>query len=389
MRPERTREIIGIPLLTALVAASCGASTVAPTEAAHPTGTAPHASSGHLSPSPMTSVTTAGPIPETLRYVWVAEPREIPGLDEPAVSAVLVLKTATMEFNANDNDKLVLASRASAVDARSLRFELQADGSGCHRGDVGTYSYQLSSTGRGLSLGLLQDPCAARTAAITGSWNRAGTCPAGGVCLGDMDAGSHVSAVFTPFEPPSTWRYDYGRFGFTVPDGWDNLEDDKDDYVLATRDAAPDTDIFLQAGVAPHIQDAACSELAPPEPGVGTSPLAIANWIGTIPGLVATKPTPTKVGGIQGVMLDVSVSPGSTHTCPFSEGRAGAQLFSPSDPKSEFDFGIWGNGRMRLFLLDLGESRTMMIDIEAQDKATWDALVPRAMPIVQSFTFRH
>jgi hypothetical protein len=43
---------------------------------------------------------------------------------------------------------------------------------------------------------------------------------------------------------------------------------------------------------------------------------------------------------------------------------------------SEFDFGVWGTGRMRLFLLGLGESRTLMI--EAPDKATWDALVPRS-----------
>ena len=373
---------VGLIVIGALLIGCRGSATTLPPE---PGPTASQAASA-AQPTP------APRLPAALRYVWIAQPREIPDLDEPAVSAVLVLKAATMEFNANDNDKLVLASGASAFDARSLRFELQADGSGCHRGDVGTYSYQLSSTGRGLSLGLLQDPCAARTAAITGSWNRAGTCPAGGVCLGDMDAGSHVSAVFTPFEPPSTWRYDYGRFAFTVPDGWDNLEDGKDDYVLATRDAPPDTDIFLQAGVAPHVQDAACSQLAPPEPGVGTSPLAIAKWIRRIPGLITTKPTPTEVGGIRGVTLDVSVSPASTHTCPFSEGQTwqyGAQLFSPSDPKSEFDFGVWGDGRLRLFLLDLGESRTLMIDIEAQDKTTWDAMVPRAMPIIETFTFRH
>jgi hypothetical protein len=44
---------------------------------------------------------------------------------------------------------------------------------------------------------------------------------------------------------------------------------------------------------------------------------------------------------------------------------------------------------MRLFLLDLGDARTLMIDIEAQDKATWDALVPKAMPIVESYRFSH
>jgi hypothetical protein len=345
---------------------------------------------GQISPSPTTSATAKppSPIPGALRYTWIAEPREIPGLDEPAVSAIIEITESTMEFNANDNGTLVLASRASAVDPRTLRLELQEDGSGCHRGDIGTYSYELSSSGRGLSLGLLKDPCVARVAALEGPWNRAGTCPAGGVCLGDMDAGGHVSAVFTPFVPPSAWRYSYGRFAFTVPNGWANLEDGKDDYVLATLGAVPDTDILLIAGVAPHVQDAACSELSSPEPGVGTGPGAIATWIGTIPGLITTKPTPTQVGGIHGVTLDVSVSSTSTHHCPFID-TPGAQLFSPSDPKSEFDFGIWGKGRMRLFLLDLGNQRTLMVDIEAQDKATWDALVPVAMPVVASFEFRH
>src|SRR5439155_647024 len=84
-----------------------------------------------------------------LRYTWIAAPREIPGLDEPAVSAVIVIDEATVAFNANDNGNLVLASGASAVDTRTLRFALQADGSGCHRGDIGTYLYQLSPTGRG------------------------------------------------------------------------------------------------------------------------------------------------------------------------------------------------------------------------------------------------
>jgi len=83
-----------------------------------------------------------------LRYTWIAAPRQIPGLDEPAVSAVIEMKQTTMVFNANDNGKLVLASRASAVDTQTLRFELLADGSGCHATDIGTYSYQLSATGR-------------------------------------------------------------------------------------------------------------------------------------------------------------------------------------------------------------------------------------------------
>jgi hypothetical protein len=52
-----------------------------------------------------------------------------------------------------------------------------------------------------------------------------------------------------------------------------------------------------------------------------------------------------------------------------------------------FDWGLTAGARMRLFLLDLPDGRTMLIDIEGQDQATWDALVPEAMPVVQSFQF--
>lgn len=44
---------------------------------------------------------------------------------------------------------------------------------------------------------------------------------------------------------------------------------------------------------------------------------------------------------------------------------------------------------MRLFLLDLGGGRTLPIDIEATDQATWKALVADAMPVVESFQFIH
>jgi hypothetical protein len=96
-----------------------------------------------------------------------------------------------------------------------------------------------------------------------------------------------------------------------------------------------------------------------------------------------------RFGGLKGFTFDVAVDPKATHTCPFTDGKTGASLFSVFDPAAGFDSGIWGDGRMRLFLLDLGDARTLMIDIEAQDKATWDALLPAAMPIVESYRFRH
>ena len=63
-------------------------------------------------------------------------------------------------------------------------------------------------------------------------------------------------------------------------------------------------------------------------------------------------------------------------------------------PEEGLDWGISGDGRMRLFILtvsasDLGQpAQNVLVDIEAPDKATFDALLLEAMPIVESFEFR-
>jgi hypothetical protein len=40
-------------------------------------------------------------------------------------------------------------------------------------------------------------------------------------------------------------------------------------------------------------------------------------------------------------------------------------------------------------VLELGPDRTLVVAIEAGDAASFDELVPIAMPIVRSFAFRH
>jgi len=42
---------------------------------------------------------------------------------------------------------------------------------------------------------------------------------------------------------------------------------------------------------------------------------------------------------------------------------------------------------MRIFLLDLGDSRSLIVFINAKDKATYDSLLPEAMSIIGSFQF--
>jgi hypothetical protein len=330
---------------------------------------------------------TAGPLPAALRYMWVGPTRVLPELVPPPITSFLEVTATTMKFNAADTGPRILSSRASLDSGGTLEFKLDADDSGCHAGDLGRYSFTVSPSGRALSLKAIADACPIRVAAIAGDWIRS-HCPSPlNPCLGEVDPGDHASVVFTPFVPPSRWQYKYGRFAYTVPAGWVNMEDALDDYVLA-QDGAPDSaGIFMVAGVAAHSQAATCPEKR--DPAIGTSATAITRWLTALPNLVTSTPKPVTIGGLNGFTFDVAVDPKATHTCPFTDGKTGASLFSVFDPAAGFDWGIWGDGRMRLFLLDLGDARTLMIDIEAQDKATWDALLPKAMPIVERYRFRH
>ena len=330
---------------------------------------------------------TAGPLPAALRYPWVGPTRQIPDLVPPLITSFLELTATTMKFNAADTGPRILASRASLEQGGTLEFKLDADDSGCHAGDLGRYSFTVSPSGRALSLQAIADACPVRVAAIAGDWIRS-HCPNPlNPCLGDVDPGDHLSVVFTPFVPPSKWHNKYGRFAYTVPTGWINTEDASDDYVLAQEGGPQDAGIFMVAGVAAHSQAASCPEKR--DPAIGTSASAITRWLTALPNLVISTPKPVTIGGLKGFTFDVAVDPKATHTCPFTDGKTGASLFSVFDPAAGFDWGVWGDGRMRLFLLDLGDARTLMIDIEGQNKATWDALLPAAVPIVESYRFSH
>jgi hypothetical protein len=62
-------------------------------------------------------------------------------------------------------------------------------------------------------------------------------------------------------------------------------------------------------------------------------------------------------------------------------------MFTNGDTVNNFDWGLAAGGRMRLFLLNLPDGRTTLIDVEAPDRATWDALISDAMPVIATFAF--
>jgi len=357
-----------------------------------------------LSPSPSPSPhQDAGPVSTALRYAWVGEGRDL-GDGAPAAGlAILKLEASTLSVVTGGRTGNVF-SNAAQISANGLRFTI-AEPVPCAWGDVGTYTFTLAPSGKGMTLEAVADACSTRSALISGDWVRTNCpgppgAPIPTMCLGDLEAGGHVSAVFTPlaaaFTTPEQLTPIYARFAYAVPEGWANTEDSLITYVLQPLDAPENARISLSTYVVPHSQSEPCSEAV--EPGVGRTPSAIAEWLATLPGLVVTAPAPITVGGLSGVMLDLSLAPGWTLTCPSSQGAPLVSVFTrlrldiaryPLAPVANLDpeSSLAGDERARFILLELGDDRALLIDVEAPDEATWDSLILEAMPVIETFEF--
>lgn len=345
-----------------------------------------------LSPSPSPSPDQdATPVSTALRFAWVGEGRDLGDGKLAADPSVLKLTAATMTVAGRPTGTVF--SNAAQISADGLRFTI-ADPVPCAWGDVGTYTFTLSPSGRAMTLEAVADACSVRSALTSGDWFRT-NCPQApgtpGLCLGDLNAGGHVSALFVPL---ATSTRTYARFAYSVPEGWANTADTLLSYTLQPIDAPENLRISLLTYVVPHSQSEPCAETV--EPGVGRTPSAIAEWLATLPGLAVTAPAPITVGGLSGVMLDVSLAPGWTLTCPSSRGAPLVSAFTVAGLNAgeidfllaERDWSLAGDERARFILLDRGNDQALLIDVEAPDEASWDSLILEAMPIIETFEFK-
>jgi hypothetical protein len=196
-----------------------------------------------------------------------------------------------------------------------------------------------------------------------------------------LQPGSHVTNFFHAYLAAPD------QLAYVVPEGWSNTTDDTT-YVLAKRNATPTTSIVLYSGVFSQSQTNECVDT--PSTAVDRSAKALADWLTTLPGLVTTQPTPVKIGALTGFVVDVSIAPGWTQTCANGQGRPVVNTFTNgSEPGTPYRVSLVGAARDRYVVIDLSDGNTLLIDVTAPDKATWDALLPEAMPIVESFRFTH
>jgi hypothetical protein len=204
-------------------------------------------------------------------------------------------------------------------------------------------------------------------------------------CLGLLDAGTYKSQFITPrLEADATWRPMVGALTYTVPDGWANSSDWPETFELVPASELPpvaETDRRRNIGVfrqpSAMSQDRPCSDEV--EPGVGRTIEDLVAWLPTVPGLVTTAPTPITIGGHAGQMLDIGLDPDWTATC--EEGTEPVVTFlNPGIAVGE-------SQRVRLILLDLGDGDVVATGIWTRDQATFDAFIPEAMEVVESFRF--
>ena len=341
--------------------------------------TRPAGVSSQPSPTPSAEPSVSAPlgvVPAVVRADWIYKgTRTSPGL------ASLAIRSERISIM--DPDGSVVSS-ASLVGPDRLALELHADDWGCHQGDEGTYTFVVSADGSTLTLTPATDACSTRSDILAGDWARTGCGSHNGSCLGPLQPGTYTSGPFNALSSTST-AYTYGQVSYTVPAGWVNADDRTGSFRLGRSIDPVNSGIYMFRDVVPHSQDESCPETA--APGVDRTPEAFADWLRTLPGLVATAPVAVEIGGLTGFMVDVSLDPAWTHTCPYSKGKAMVSTFTDSDPAPGYDWNVGAGGQARYIFLQQPDGRSLLIDIETSDKAAWDGLLGETMPIVESFQF--
>ena len=334
-----------------------------------------------------TAPPATGAVPVVLREIWMGSPRPIPG--NAAGAGVALTFDGSSDFwmsqSAGSGRQRVASAAAAAGDERVV-LTTTSEGSDCAVGDVGAYTWALSPSGRSLTLTAENDPCALRLASVPGTYWLMDCPTEGDNCLGPVDAGTYSSQFFDPFlAPGGTWNPRFDALGYTVPDGWINVEDWPQFFQLRPSSVAEGTTVILTSNIVISNQAEACSEVQ--DPTIGTTASEMSSWLSTATGVVASAPQPVTIGGLDGFWLDVSLDPAWTQPCTWSDGKPVRVLLAHPDAADDFAWAIETNHEARLIFLDVPDGRALLILVEARSPADFDAFVDEATPVVESFVF--
>ena len=369
------------------VSQSLPPATAAP--ATRASSSAPPTTASAVPPSTQASTPLSTPaplVPEELRFRWTGPLRDVPDITPRTNFAGLEISGHTTWFYPyTQGDGPDLRSTTSSSSTDQLTFVTVADGAGCHVSDTGIYSYTLDAGKSRLSLTPLNDACQARSDALLRRLGKERLPRSARLVPGLPRRGRAPNHGVHPLYPGDELEVRLRRDGIHRSRRLVNPEDQPGGYRLEQQGAPEFTAIYVFADVLAHSQAPDCPQL--PDTTVGTSAGDLTDWLTKLPSVTTTNPSPVAIGGLSGSTLDVSIDPSWTHACPYNPEEPGAPLFSNADSHSDFDWGLAGDGHMRLFLLALPDDRTLLVDIESTSKQTWDAFLPAAMPIVESFAF--
>jgi hypothetical protein len=317
---------------------------------------------------------------------WMGGPNDI--VADGAGSSILIDDEGNIVLTqSNDNDTPKLTAQLSFTTGGLIHFAGSNLGQ-CTADEGGDYNWTHSPGDRVFRLTPIEDRCAERAAALDGTWWKMGCTIDGDNCLGALDAGTYKSQFIAPHvDRGGEWAPVFGALTYTVPDGWANASDWPESFEIVPASDLPPIDDADRTGMigvftqpTAMAQDPPCSDQV--EPGVGRTVDDLATWLGTVPGLGTTEPTPITIDGRSGLMIDISLDPAWTGLC------------NPGDPDTtpivtymNPGLGLRGAERARVILLDVGEGDVVAIAVWTPDRAAFDAFTPEAMPVIESFQF--
>jgi hypothetical protein len=193
--------------------------------------------------------------------------------------------------------------------------------------------------------------------------------PEGGQCLGALEPGTYTTVSFSP------------AITYTVPAGWTNGEDLPGNFLLQLEDDIRYIGIFRDAN-APY----KCEEH--PDPDVSQTVSDYTRWLRRHPLLHVTKPRPVALGGLHGVVMDISKAPGTEGKgCALDETTTGVPfIIGGRGPASLHHVILDTPGwKQRLYLLRYrGGNVAIEISPEGDSLAEY---LEKVTPILQSLRF--
>lgn len=197
-----------------------------------------------------------------------------------------------------------------------------------------------------------------------------GTCEDANIsCLGTIEAGKTYSTKV--FEPTMS-------FVVQTTD-WVNPFDTGGEFgLLSKRDIGDGIWFFRDARSV--------------DKSVGATALDIATWMETYSNLDVTPFVPAKIGGLNGVWMDVRVAPGATSTDPGCPVQTCVLMLRGDDPvpndpyQWHWDWGNAGTEVQRVYLLE-DKGTVIVIFVDSPDGLTFDALTNAFDEIAPTIAF--